>query len=371
MAATRGLPRWLHRVVGLGAGLVLVVSGITGSALVFRAEIDRALNPRLLVVAPGPARAPLQPALDRVAAAFPGEPITRVRMPREADGSYEVWLGAAPSRYAYVDPYSGRLLGARRPMEFLTGWLFLLHSHLLAGEAGHVVAGVAALALVALSLSGLVLWWPRRSPRAAWRQWRRALTVAGGAGAARLTYDLHRAAGFYASALLLVAGVTGASLVFQEGFERAAYWVTASSPPGRAPAAPAGGRASHLPVDSLMAVAERAQPGGTASYLYLPTAAGQAFRVRKRLPGEEHPNGKSFAHVDPSTGRLLAVEDGVRAPRGARLYSILYPLHVGTVGGGATRLLALGAGLALPLLALTGTLVWWRRGRVGRASDGP
>lgn len=362
--AVRKAVRVMHRVLGLGAGLVLVVTGFTGSALVFRQEIDGALNPRLLHVTPAGARVPFQQVLDRVAAAFPGETPTRVRMPQRADGTYEVWLGAAPSRYAYLDPYTGMLLGARRPTEFLTGWLFLLHSHLLSGETGHTIAGATALILVLLSVSGLVVWCPRQPPWRAWRPWRQALTVARGMGEARTTYDLHRAVGFYASIVLLVAGVTGASLVFTSAFQRAAHVAAASSPPDPRPVtSSASVIGPRLSVDTLLMIAERAQPGGAISYLYLPAAPGETFRVRKRLAGEKHPNGKSFVHVQPVTGEVLAVEDGVRATRGERLYSILYPMHIGVLGGTTTRLLAVATGLMLPLLAFTGIRVWWRRGR--------
>lgn len=367
----RDLAHVLHRVLGLVAGLVLIVTGLTGSALVFRQEIDSALNPRLLVVTPTAERAALQEVLDRVVETYGGEAPSRLRMPQRADGSYEIWLGPSPSRYVYADPYTGAILGARWPTEFLTGWLFLLHSRLLAGEVGHVVAGLAGASLVALSLSGLVLWWPRRAPWRAWRQWRQALTIARRAGAARATYDIHRAVGFYASALLLLAGVTGASLVFPKAFERAAFVLTATAAPVRPSPPPSAAIADGSPslaVDSLLAIAERAQPGGAVSYLYLPTAPGQTFDVRKRLPGERHPNGKSFVHVEPRTGRVLGVEDGSRAPRGAKLYSILYPLHIGILGGTPTRLLAVAVGLSLPLLACTGGLIWWRRGRRRRVA---
>lgn len=356
------LARSLHRLLGLAAGLFLVVAGLSGSALVFRAEIDRALNPQLLVSASPGAPAPLQPALDEVARRHPDALPSRVRLPQTADGTYELWLGAEPSVYAYVDPASGELLGMRRPTEFLTGWLFLLHSDLLAGETGHLVAGVVALVLVVLSLSGVVTWWPRRSPWRAWALWRQSMTVARGVSAKRLTYDLHRAVGFWVSVLLLLTGVTGASLVFHEVFERLAHAVTATAPAAR-PASPAPAAGDPLPVDSLLAIAKRAQPGGAPSYLYLPTATTPTFQLRQRLPGEQHPNGKSFVHVDPVSGRVLAVEDGSRAVRGARLYSLLYPLHIGVLGGGATRWVAVLVGLSLPLLAVTGALVWWRRGR--------
>jgi len=335
--------RVLHRVLGLGASVVLVVLGLSGSALVFRHEIDRALNPSLLRVAPAPTRAPLHEVLDRVMLRYPGEPVTRVRMPTAADGTYELWLGVAPSRYVYADPYRGTILGARQPTEFLTGWLFLLHSHLLAGRPGQWVAGVAAFVLMALSLSGLLLcrgraMRPRWSPLA-----------------------VHRTVGFWAALPLVVGGLTGASLAFPGAFQRAAFAVTASRAEPGPPAPPPS--ATRRSVDTLLAIATRAQPGGAASYLYLPTAPGEAFRVRQRLPGEVHPNGKSFVHLDPATGAVLGVEDGTRAPRGARLFSVLYPLHTGVVGGMGLRIVVLLSGLTLSLLAVTGVAHWWRRWR--------
>lgn len=362
----RDVMRVLHRWLGLVAGIVLVVSGLTGSALVFRSEIDGALNPHLLRVEPAASRASLQVMLERVVREHPADPPARVRMPTHPGGSLEFWMGPAPERYVYADPYTGEVLGARKPTEFLTGWLFLLHSHMLSGEFGHRVAGTAALILIALSVSGIIVWWPRRAPWKAWAQWRASLRVERGGGAKRFTFDLHRALGFYASVLLLIAGVTGASLVFHEQFERAAHVLMGTQPvpvAARMPERSAAAPVAALPLDTLLAIAERAQPGGFVSYLYLPTKPGETFRVRKRLPGEEHPNGKSFVHVDPATGAVLAVEDGTRAPRGARLYSVLYPLHIGVMGGLATRLLAVLVGLSLPVLAITGALVWWRRGR--------
>ena len=368
--------RWLHRVLGLVAAAGLFISGLSGSALVFRSEIDSALNPELLSVVPGSSRASLQSIVDEVQREFPSDTIARIRMPHARDGSYEIWLGAAPSRYVYADPYSGAILGAREPTEFLTGWLFLLHSQLLAGEAGKQVAGSGALILILLAVTGLVVWWPRRAPWRAWWQWRASLTVEHRHGVARTTHDLHRVVGFYGSIFLLLAGVTGASLIFTRSFERAAYWVTFSRPASADEATgallPASGRAP-LPLDSLLRIAEREQPGGAISYLYFPSVSEGAFGVRKRLRGEDHPNGKSFVYLDPTDGRVLSMANGARAPRGARLYSILYPIHIGVIGGVWTRVVVVVVGLALATLPVTGVAMWWRRKRrsAGRVASSP
>lgn len=364
--------RWAHRWLGLVAGSFLLVTGLTGSTLVFRQEIDTALNPELLRVEPAEERASLQAMLDEIGRRYPDAPrVTRVRMPQQPGGTYEFWMGATPDSYVYADPYRGTILGARGATSFLTGWLFWLHSHYLTGEFGHTVAGIAALFLMALSFTGIVTWLPRRAPWNSWKQWRAALTIKRGAGSKRVTFDLHRALGFYASVLLLMASTTGASLVFTGAFQRAAHAITGTAPvmtPFTVPV-DGDGEMPSLSADSLLAVALAAQPGGTVSYLYLPAAPGQTFRVRQRLPGEQHPNGKSFVNVDPATARIVGVEDGARAPAGSKLYSILYPLHIGILGGTLTRVLAVLVGLSLPTLAVTGFLIWWRRSF--RASSSP
>lgn len=350
----------LHRWVGLGAGLLLAVIGLTGSALVFREEIDRALNPGLLRVAARAERQPLEAAVRAAVAAHPEAPAPRrVRLSRRADGVTEVWMGTKPDLFVYVDPYTARVLGARRPTEFLTGWLFELHSHLLGGETGHRVAGAASLVLVALSLSGLVAWWPGR------RKLGVALTVARDRGRRRLVLDLHRAGGFYVSGFLLLSGTTGASLVFHEQFEAALNRAFRSAALPPAPAAASAPALPALPLDSALAVAERVAPGGYVSYVYPAATPGQAVMVRKRRPGELHQNGKTFVYVDPRDNRLLGLVDGPTSPAGARAYSALYPLHTGVVGGLPTRLLLVLVGLTPAALFVTGVLMWRARPRRG------
>lgn len=359
-STARGVARRLHRWIGLGAGLLLATTGLAGSMLVFREPIDRRLSPELLVVQPGPRRAPLQPMLDAAARAHPAIPLSRVRMPRQADGSYEIWLGGElADRYVYADPYTGRILGERGARSFPMGWLFFWHTRLLSGESGERVIGILGVLLFALAVSGIVLWWPRT--RAALRP---SLTVTTGRGAKRTNFDLHRAAGFYASWLLLVASVTGMSLVYHEAFLHGLNVVTRSAPTPAAPPARSTAALPTLPIDTLLAIAERAQPGGAITYIYAAGAApASTVRIRKRLPGELHQNGKSFVHLDPRTGEVLLVEDGRTAPLGSRLFSALYPIHTGSSLGLPTRLLTMLTGLAPTLLAVTGIGIWWRRRR--------
>lgn len=356
----------VHRVLGLTAGLALVVTGVTGSALVFRPEIDRALAPSLLVVQPAATRAPLQRAIDDVQARFPGEAIARIRIPATADASIEFTIGGKSGRQVYVDPYRGTILGSRGETESAMGWLFQLHSHWLAGERGERVGGVLGLLLVVMGVSGIVAWWPRAGGQA-----RRGMRVRWRHPAHRVHFDLHRAVGFYSSVLLVLSGLTGASLVFHDP---ARATLAALLPGDRAPAAtPKAGSPATLPAldaDSLLRIAESVQGGGTISYVTLAKGAEGAFRVRRRLPGELHPNGRSMVSLDPRTGAVLERYDARTASVAARADYAAYPLHIGRVFGAFGRWLMVAVGLTPLVLAVTGVVMWRRRARRTAAPQG-
>jgi uncharacterized iron-regulated membrane protein len=84
--------------------------------------------------------------------------------------------------------------------------LLELHDDLLAGSTGRSVNGVAALLVVALTLTGIVVWWPGI------KTWRRSLTVHRNVGWRRLVWDLHSTIGFWAFGFILLFGLSGAYL---------------------------------------------------------------------------------------------------------------------------------------------------------------
>ncbi len=112
----------LHWLLGITAGLVLAVVGITGAMLSFEHDLLKAMNPGVMTV-PAQARA-LSPAelLARIAVAEPGKTVQSLSLPGDPEESARV--GFAPAADArpgpggrvrgetrYVDPYTGQLLG--------------------------------------------------------------------------------------------------------------------------------------------------------------------------------------------------------------------------------------------------------------------
>lgn len=348
----------IHLWVGLTIGLLLVLAGLTGSILVFDDEIDSALNPELLSVVPADETIPLQPVVDAVATAYPRHPISYIRLPRGPGETYEFTTAGADPLEIFADPYRGEILGARGKTEGFINALFDLHVHLLSGETGERVMGVVGLLTLLLVLTGIVVWWPGV------RRWWEGFAVRWGANWKRVNFDLHRAGGIWSAAFLAITASTGAGLIFHDAFLAGANWITAS-PEAPAPpeVVPRTGE-PWLPLDSLLRQAERALPGGTVTYVAFPADPEAPLSVRKHFGAALHPTGRSFVYLDPWTGEAVAVDRALSAPAGMKALNLLYPLHIGSFGGLAVRILYAVLGLAPLILFVSGILMWWNRTQV-------
>ncbi len=352
----------LHKYLGLAAGAVLMLSGLTGVLLVFSNEIEESLYPKLLQVIPGEEYASLETLVARARDAYPDGTPAYVRMPVRASETLVVYMDSDEGPRVFLDPHRATVLGVRGPQDTFRGWLFALHTQLFAGEAGEVVIGSAGLVLLVLSVSGLVLWWP------GWRRLVGALRIRGGSWL-RTCSDLHRVAGVAILGFLLISGATGAALVFHETFTRALFGLTGTAPlvsPTRVAVA-----GDPLSLDEIVRRAETAIPEGRVTWLYLPMAADQPVVVRKKLPEETHPNGRNFVYVDPYRGKIMQLRQSRGAALGVRIDNLVYPLHIGVVGGLTTRVIQVAVGMLLAVLFIAGLIMWAMRSRVLRAKLTP
>lgn len=350
----------VHLIAGLSVGLVLAVVGLSGSALVFGEELDRYLHPELRRVEPAGEVAPLSQVIAAVAESQQGHLPRHLRVPGAEDAPLEAWMDSHGSLKVYVEPSSGAVLGVRSAEQSLVGRLRSLHVSLFAGRVGERLVGLSGFVLLALCLSGLVLWWPGRHKLSVGLTLRRPLRWR------RANHDLHKLGGLVSLVLLLLAGLTGAALVFPAPFEQALRLASGAPPRSAPPTSRPDGR-EPLPLEELLAAADRAMPGARTTRVDLPTSPEAPLRVRKRFPQEPHPNGMSFVHVDSYSGAVLRAESALEAGWSSRLMALRYPLHIGALGGTATRVLAVLAGLFPAGLFLTGFFLWVARLRARTA----
>ncbi len=386
--------RWLlaHRYLGLTAGALLVLIGLTGSILVFHLEIDEWLNPDLIRVAPKPGGSAAYRPVDEIAAAAlrimpQGGHLVFGQYPRH-DGiafrwnvSVPIWPDAkSPMEFelhhVFVDPYRAEVTGSRLvrpaglggavPRTFI-GFVFALHYALLLPRFGDPPFGDTVVAVIGMVLmvslfTGLYLWWPRN------RGWRAALTSKRRAHVRRRHFDLHKTAGVYFSLIFLALFLSGVFLNLRAPFHAVVRLFSPTIDRYDIHSKPAEGRVS-ISLGQVMQTVETQYPGGRPEWLYLPKKPTGTYTIcRRDVPGISLVLSRRCVVVDRYSGEIVHIQSPERGTAGDHFIQWQWPMHSGQIFGLTGRWIVVVSGLICPLLFVTGWCLWWRKRRVTRSA---
>ena len=337
----------VHEWIGLAAAAFLIVIAVSGSALVFENEIDRALNPSLsyVTVPDGASRLSLEKLLGVVNAQRPDDPAGGVRIADRPDQAFE--FSSRLRRSTFVDPYTGRILGSRNREQSVARRLHLLHTRLVAGEIGELIVGVFSVVLVLLALSGLVLWWPRK-----------IVALRSAASWKRTNFDLHNFIGFYSSPIILLMAVSAILIAFEKTTDPLVKRLN-DVPDAPAPVSTPVAGAKRITLDQAVAAANAALPGAFVSNLNVPGNPKAAYRLLAKFPEDRTPAGRSRVHLDQFSGKVLLVENTRTAPLGTRILNLKRSAHTGDLLGAPTQALYFLVSLGIAAQAVTGVAIWW------------
>jgi len=102
--------------------------------------------------------------------------------------------------------------------------------------------------------------------------------------------------------------------------------------------------------------------------LQLPANPKQPAQAALKFPEDHTPLGRSRLRIDAYSGKVLLVQSSrdMSAPmKYARMWN--REIHTGDVLNLPTRILAAFFSLMLPVLAISGPLVWWNRRAVSES----
>jgi len=222
-----------------------------------RMPISRVQQATLYVIRPAPASLPLDALLASIHSAYPMAKVVTLALSPSSPApnlaySSQVQLPkhAEPSTI-FVDQYTARVLGKIDGMSVATA-VHEFHTDMLLGDRGAFVMMLIACLLILLSLSGIVLWWPRK-----------ILTVRWIASGRRINFDVHNAIGFYSFVIMFLFGVTGVVVHWQSKWLPMANG--ALGLPDTEPDLRIGLPSPSTPVIPLEAVAAAARHQGTRS----------------------------------------------------------------------------------------------------------
>lgn len=354
----------IHLWMGVLLSAYLFVIGLSGSILVFQQEIRAASLPH-----PPYNRAHIARASTVLAAAhkhFPQDEITYFELPQPESPWWTIYLEDAhhERNLAYANAATGQILPQRHPLWI--DWVLALHIYLLMGRTGFIINCLAGSGLFLLALSGAVLWWPGL------RFWTRGMRVSLRHRWQRVNFDLHSAVGFWTLAIVSWWGFTAIYFLFPQPIAAIVNRIS----PLRGMKPPAliartqidSSAAPNLSVDALLKRASLYSHGRIEG---MGLAGKQdktvAIYIDRAAPGDF--THRDIVTLDPKSGALLSLwHYGENRSLGDWFLLLIYPLHFGTLWGMGVKILWALLGLSLPILSLTGLLMYWNRWLSKRAS---
>jgi uncharacterized iron-regulated membrane protein len=409
-AGYRTLWRW-HFYAALFVMPFLVVLAITGTLYCFQPQIEPLLYPHRLIVEPqASARLSEEALLAKARAAMPAN-ARAVTAPigNAPDRSTEFVfrLANGEKQSVYLNPYSGEVLGTLSVEHRFMQVDRMVHRKLLLGKPGELLMELAACWTLVMIGTGIALWWPRGTTTM-----RAALVPRFSLQGRALWKSLHAAMGIWLALGALAFVLSGLPWTGSWGKQLQALATAANlgSPPGAwggglplrstlpgKPAAEHTGHSAHqmdmdsmpgmvmddlplpltpwavgnmpvpksadtpaaqaLPLASI--VRQVASLGISSGYdIVLPTSATGVYTV-SYFPA--NPKDERTLYIDQYSGAIL--KDIRYGDYGAVSKAVSYgtSLHMGRYFGLANQLLCAAIALGLAGMAVTGSVMWWKR----------
>ncbi|REA57438.1 PepSY domain-containing protein [Dyadobacter luteus] len=211
---------WIHLWLGLFSGIVVIILSVTGCLLVFQQEISDIIYPwRSVEARTSEEQLPPSEIFKAVKAYVPDKEIQSIWY-YGLDKSVKVNLKS--DSILYVNPYTAEMLAFKDHEDFFHE-IDEGHRHLwLPPKYGDPIVGWGTFIFFILTLSGLILWFPKKWSKA---NINKSFKIKWKASFKRVNYDLHNVLGFYSLLLALIIAISGLVMSFQWA-RKSVYWLS-------------------------------------------------------------------------------------------------------------------------------------------------
>ncbi|MCI1265875.1 MAG: PepSY domain-containing protein [Saprospiraceae bacterium] len=352
----------IHGLVGLVAGIFLLLIGLSGSILVFYHEIDATVNADKLNIEPnGRQPLPLDSLFKIVAQitdsstgilydAYYSNPNVayEFRIYTHKEKSYsQMWLVS-------VNQYTGEIL-RNGAFDFSTSflhWLLVFHYSFRLGGFGILLTTIFALLLFTSLITGIIIYRKKFFKSLLFR-----FPIKNAHGKFSIS-NFHRAIGVWSLVFNGIIFFTGFLMTWTSLTPE--YWKEENTIPLR--------QHAFLPkvsIDSLLNGTKNIFPDFEVKSIYQSSEDTTELTISgdmKSTSSIYKPNSAS-ATFNSTTGELIKTFDINKEKSFDNWWGLSYSTHIGTFGGQTTRWLYVFIGLTPGLLSISGAFLWWRRNK--------
>jgi len=373
--------RRIHLWLSLAAGTVILICCVTGALLVFQKELEQAFHHDRYFVEQAKQKLSADQLIKIVKEHNAASKINGIRIYTDAERSAEINVSVPekgeskdrnttsktstvkqesrpPSLTVFIDPYTGSILDVYNPREGFFYQVMSLHRWLLGGSdsIGKTITGISTLIFLFILITGIILWWPKTE-----KILMRQLKIKRSAGWKRFNHDLHIVLGFYSAIFLFIFAFTALAWSF-EWFSNGIYAVTNS--PLQPPSPP---KSLYVPGAKAISYDKALEAAGTvlkdAQYYNIskPRDSVAAMSITSLGRNALHESATDVVYIDQYSGKVIGTMLFNERSPGSQVRSTFRPIHVGSIYGTPSKILAVIVCLFGASFPVTGTIMWINR----------
>lgn len=349
----------VHKWLSLVLGIIFVISSITGLLLAYKDVWLLWQYPVLENNAPSPSLDQTASTLDDILNRHNNleSNISYISMHSENIKGFQVNFEKNSIKYIeHVDAYTAYPFLEREVHEDFVMQLFDLHAHLFYGKDGKNLLGIMAFGFVAIIITGIITWRPRKHTiikKLKLPKVKKVLPIA---------YWLHRFLGVVTMPFILISLLTGIGVVYYKPLQNALIFILNEDTPSK-PVTQVQCLSDDMKVgffDQLSSVND-IYPSAKIVRIYPAKNNESPVRYRLKFPEEWHQNGRSYVYINPCNNQVVYQHDARQDQAGVRLSNLLYPIHSVHVGDPILKFLISLSSFAVLVLFVTGLFTWIRR----------
>ncbi|GAA4290788.1 PepSY-associated TM helix domain-containing protein [Aestuariibaculum suncheonense] len=349
----------IHLWMGIGSGIIIFLVCLSGTFLAFEHEIKEVFLESIEVKEQAE-RASVQHLVESLKASNSGF-VTGVTIPSASNEPYKFLvkkdLKERRGSKVLVNPYTSEAYKVEKSgADAFLMVMFRLHRWLLLDiNIGRPIVGVATIIFLILSISGLVLWFPKKMK---WNQFKQGFKIKTKANWKRINHDLHNTLGFYSCIFILIMAITGLCWPF-EGYKEGLGNLIGAKIFDRGSFEYHSEQVSEtlISIDEAIAKANEVLNYNGELSVSFPDKRNNYYRFSKIADANWSPVTSDKLYLDTS-GKVLNVEWFDDKPLNTKIASLIRPIHTGEIYGTCSKIIYFLACLIGTSLPVTGTIIW-------------
>lgn len=350
----------VHLWLGIASGIILFLVCLSGTILTFEKEIKSFFKEDFVVTAQAELLTveELRDKLEKEGR------VTRVLIPTTHTTPYQFTVKTSPKQRRgttyYVNQYTGDYTAdTKTAIDDFFMTMFKLHRWLLLDiPVGRPIVGIATIIFIILSISGIVLWFPKKLK---WKNFKPGFKIKFSAKWKRINHDLHNTLGFYTCIFLLIMSLTGLCWSF-EGYRNIASDVLGAKVFGNRGGGPKltsnlKPHESPVSIATILDTINKEFPHQGKIYLSFPPNETGVYSVRKYNERGLSPVISDQLKLDLNA-KVRSKEIFAEKPLNEKITALIKPLHMGDIFGLFSKTIYFIACLIATSLPVTGVIIW-------------